>query len=284
MPDLPPAPASASAPDPATATAPGPSPAPSPAPLPRPLRPPLRVRRFAIPVGSAIVAAAAFLAGRASLGAPLRPIVISMPAPAPAPAAPAAAPAPALPDEPEPACPSLSEESTPPERWTMSDVHFGPFATCVKTIDRAYVQRVLPGYDVAEVPQPYFPDQHLFQVTRRGRPVLTIWPPGDGPGLRVEVHTRAIETPWRVRVGDRVGTLVAHHRGLACMYGAAEGGEGLWCRRGVSYDGWRDTLQYTIDLRPLGADRSLVRGGIDPSQIAHLRIESIEWQPGTPAP
>src|SRR5262249_7795312 len=153
-------------------------------------------------------------------------------------------------------------------------------------IDLAFVRRVLPGYDVAEVPAPYFPEHHLFEVTQRGRPVLTIWPPmpsGDGPGLQVEIHARTIETPWRVRVRDRVGTLAARHRALACMYGAAEGEEGLWCRKVGTSDGWRDTLKYTIDMRPLGKDRSLVSGDIDLTRIAHLRIRSITWEPASAA-
>jgi hypothetical protein len=73
-------------------------------------------------------------------------------------------------------------------------------------------------------------------------------------------------------------------RALTCMHGAAEGSEGLWCRRSSTGDGWIDTLQYTISMRPLGADRSRVRGEIDTARIAHLRIESIDWQPAPAAP
>jgi hypothetical protein len=166
----------------------------------------------------------------------------------------------------------------------MSDDHFGPISRCAQ-LDLAYLKELLAGYEVAEEQQDGFPGLVYFKVTGRGRPFLSIWPASsDGSGLRVEIQARELETPWRVRVGDRVGTLAAHHRDLACMYGAAEGAEGLWCRRIPTGDGWRDSLLYTIGMRPLGADRSLVQGEIDLARIGHLRIESITWQPATPEP
>jgi len=289
------------APDSAAEPKPEPEAKPEPEPEPRLLRPTLRVTRFMVPVGTALVAMAAFVVGHATAtDEPARPIVIAAPTPpaepppAPAPPgpepdiepAPAVAPEPAPPPAP-PAqhCPPVHQESTPPSEWTMSEEHLGPFARCLTAIDLAFVKRVLPDHDVTEEPQPYFPDHHLFKVTRRGRPFLTIWPPSnDGPGLRIEIHTPEIATPWRVRVGDRVGTLAARHRDLACMYGALQGDENLWCKRVETGDGWRDTLLYTIDMRPLGTDRSLVREEIDTSRIAHLRIEAIRWQPAATAP
>jgi hypothetical protein len=166
----------------------------------------------------------------------------------------------------------------------MSDEHFGPFTRCMPEIDLAYVKGVLPGFTVTTEPVPYFPDHHYFKVSRRGQPFLSIWPASKdgGPGLRIEIHTSEIETPWRVKVGDRLGTLSAHHRGIECLYGALQGDENLWCRRGASSrDGWRDTLLYSMDMRPLGQDRSAVQGEIDPARLSHLRIEKITWSPAT---
>ena len=77
-----------------------PEPEPAAEPEPRLLRPTLRVRRFVVPVGTTLVAVAAFVVGHSiATDEPPRPIVIAAPSP---PAEPPPAPAPAAPAPPAP--------------------------------------------------------------------------------------------------------------------------------------------------------------------------------------
>lgn len=120
-------------------------------------------------------------------------------------------------------------------------------------------------------------------MTRNGKPVLSVaLPTQGGVPFQVTIEAPVIETPWRIHTGDTLRTLRAHHRGIDCIYGAAEGDEGLWCRRMLDGDGWCDGFQYTLGLGPLGKDRSMFETDrIDLARLAHLKITSITWHPPT---
>jgi hypothetical protein len=135
--------------------------------------------------------------------------------------------------------------------WTWGQDHLGPFTSCA-TIDRTFVERVLPGLDIRQT------DDGDFVATRRGQPVLTVHP----APLAVDIQTAELETPWRIHVGDTFKTLHAHHHGMVCV----DGDDG-WCAQ--LGDGWRDNIRYVF-------------GHVDDPNfdlMGPLKIRSIRWQP-----
>jgi hypothetical protein len=151
----------------------------------------------------------------------------------------------------------ITDDDTPLAEWSWGHDHLGPFAACA-TIDRAFVERVLPGYDVTE-------DAHDFIVSKQSQPVLRI----TAKPLRVEILTSELETPWRIHAGDVFKTLRAHHRGMVCV-ADSDPGEKVWCSQ--LGDGWRENMKYHLDLRAAGAD-------LDFDAMGASKIRAISWQP-----
>jgi len=150
----------------------------------------------------------------------------------------------------QPPC-APSDEDVAIADWTWGADHLGPFTACA-TIDRAFVERALPGLDIRET------GDGDFVATRGGEPVLTV----HASPLAVDIQTAELETPWRVHVGDTFKTLRAHHHGMVCV----DGDDG-WCAQ--LGDGWRDHIRYRF-------------GHLDDSNfdaMGPLKIRAIRWQP-----
>jgi len=151
----------------------------------------------------------------------------------------------------------ITDQDAPLADWSWGHDHLGPFAACA-TIDRAFVERVLPGYDVAE-------NGNDFIVSKQSQPVLRI----TAKPLRVEILTGELETPWRIHAGDTFKTFRAHHRGIVCVTDGDEP-DTTWCSQ--LGDGWRENMKYHVDLPPGTKELHF-------DAMGSLKIRAISWQP-----
>lgn len=178
----------------------------------------------------------------------------------------------------EPECRTSPDDGKPIEKWTIGEDHFGPFVGCA-TIDRAYVERAMPGYEVVATTTDHGRTQ-AFQVLANKRQVLLVTPKHEFGKLSILSYEREIETPWRLAVGDKLKKLRGSFRDVYCTYTSDD--DRLWCQRSGMGGGWTDTLAYSLNLAPLGTSRAQLFE-YDFNDKAHLdrlnglAIDAISW-------
>jgi hypothetical protein len=171
-------------------------------------------------------------------------------------------------------CQKSQNDGTPIEKWTIGEDHFGPFAACAN-VDRAFIEQVMPGYEVVDATANHGLSK-AFQVLANKRPVLLVIPKA-ADRLTIVAYDPEIETPWRIKVGDRLKKLRASARDVYCTYTADAH---VWCQRSGMGGGWTDTLSYSLDVRPLGkntAELFQYDYNAHLGRLDHLALDAISW-------